>query len=116
MNNIEIQLFENVKEFVGSARKRFGVSELAADAVHNSLLKALKSGDQLHDEENAKAWFYRILRRTIVDLYRRRDARDRALERLEHELNAAPDACGVCLHALATPKHDTAVRQLDPAD
>ena len=46
MNDIETQLFENVKEFVGFARKRLGDPELAADAVQESLLKALKAVDQ----------------------------------------------------------------------
>jgi RNA polymerase sigma-70 factor (ECF subfamily) len=35
--------------------KRLGDPELAADAVQESLLKALKGADQLRDEENAKA-------------------------------------------------------------
>jgi RNA polymerase sigma-70 factor (ECF subfamily) len=37
-------------------------------------------------------WFYRILRHSIIDLYRRRDVRDRALERLQAELPEQPDA------------------------
>ncbi|HEX2244412.1 MAG TPA: sigma-70 family RNA polymerase sigma factor [Gammaproteobacteria bacterium] len=84
-------LLKNVDEFTGFARKRLGDPELAADAVQESLLKALKAADQIRDEENAKAWFYRILRRTIIDLYRRRDARDRALSGLERELTSLPD-------------------------
>ena len=70
MNNIETVLLENLKEFLGFARKRLGDPELAADVVQDSLLKALKAADQIRDEESAKAWFYRILRRTIIDLYR----------------------------------------------
>jgi DNA-directed RNA polymerase specialized sigma24 family protein len=58
-------LLKNVDEFTGFARKRLADPELAADAVQESLLKALKAADQIRDEENAKAWFYRILRRTI---------------------------------------------------
>lgn len=55
MNTIESHLLENVKEYLGFARKRLGDPELAADAVPESLLKALKGADQLRDEENAKA-------------------------------------------------------------
>jgi len=87
MATIETQLLENVREFTAFARKRLRDPELAADVVQESLLKALRSSDQLRDEENAKAWFYRILRRTIIDLYRRHDVRDRALEDLERELD-----------------------------
>jgi RNA polymerase sigma factor (sigma-70 family) len=38
------------------------------------------------------AWFYRILRRAVIDLYRRRDARSRAMGRLEEELRDSPSA------------------------
>jgi RNA polymerase sigma factor (sigma-70 family) len=121
MNDIETELFENVKEFVGFARKRLGDPELAADAVQDSLLKALKAGDQLRDEESAKAWFYRILRRTIIDLHRRRDARERALSALEHELKSPPDkeeerivcACIERLLPRMTPQYADLIRQLD---
>ena len=65
MSTIAIQLLENLNESVGFARNRLADLELAVDA------------DQVRDDESAKAWFYRILRRTIIDLYRRRDVRER---------------------------------------
>jgi RNA polymerase sigma-70 factor (ECF subfamily) len=92
MEKIESILLENVNEFVRFARERLGDADLAADAVQESLLKALKAADQLRGEESAKAWFYRILRRTIIDLYRRRDARGRMLADLEQELNSPSDS------------------------
>ena len=121
MNTIESHLLENVKEYLGFARKRLGDPELAADGVQESLLKALKGADQLRDEENAKAWFYGILRRTIIDLYRRRDARYRALAELERELNAPPDmadermvcACIEQLLPTMAPQYADVIRQLD---
>ena len=121
MEKLESYLLENVKEFVGFARKRLGDPELAADAVQESLLKALKAADQIRDAENARAWFYRILRRTIIDLYRRRDSRDRALVELEHELNSPPDkeeervvcACMERLLPGMTPQYAGLIRQLD---
>ena len=121
MEKIEAYLLENVHEFAGFARKRLGDPELAADAVQESLLKALKAADQIRDEENAKAWFYRILRRTIIDLYRRRDARDRALAGLERELNSPPDkeeesvVC-VCMERLLpgmTPQYAGLIQKVD---
>jgi RNA polymerase sigma-70 factor (ECF subfamily) len=121
MNNIEAVLLENVNEFVGFARKRLGDAELAADVVQDSLLKALKAADQIRDQENAKAWFYRILRRTIIDLYRRRDTRERALTEYEHELNSAPDndeervtcACMARLLPSMTPQYAGLIQQID---
>lgn len=120
MENIDT-LLENVHEFTGFARKRLGDPELAADVVQESLLKALKAADQIRDEENSKAWFYRILRRTIIDLYRRRDARHRALAGLESELNSPPDkeeegivcACMERLLSGMTPQYAGLIQKLD---
>lgn len=81
-------LLESLDEFVAFARTRVDDPELAADLVQESLLKAIKSSHQLRDNESARAWFYRILRHTIIDLYRRRGMEQRALERLQ---SAQPD-------------------------
>jgi RNA polymerase sigma-70 factor (ECF subfamily) len=121
MEKVENYLLDNLHEFTGFARKRLGDPELAADVVQESLLKALKAADQIRDEENAKAWFYRILRRTIIDLYRPRDARDRALEELEHELNSPADkeeerivcACMERLLPTMNPQYADLICQLD---
>jgi RNA polymerase sigma factor (sigma-70 family) len=91
MENLETYLLENTKEFVGFARKRLGDPEPAVDAVQDSVLKALKAAKQIRDEEKAKAWFYKIPRRTIIDLYPRRDTRARALAELERGVDGAPD-------------------------
>jgi RNA polymerase sigma factor (sigma-70 family) len=121
MEKIESYLMENLNEFVGFARKRLGNAELAADAVHESMLKALAGAEQIRDEEKAKAWFYRILRRTIIDLYRRRDARDRMLAGLEQELHSPPDSdeervvCGCMVRLLPTlaPQYADLIQRMD---
>ena len=113
-------MLDNVHEFAGFARKRVSDPELAADVVQDSLLKALKAADQLHDEESAKAWFYRILRRTIMDLYRCRDARGRMLAELKQELNSPPDpdekrvvcACMERLLPTMAPQYAGLIRRL----
>lgn len=91
MKKIENVLLKNLDEFVGFARRRLQDPELAADAVQDSLLKALRAADDIRDDEIARAWFYRILRRTIIDLYRRRGVRERALEKLQSEIVLPPD-------------------------
>ena len=121
MKTIESHLLENVNEYLGFARKRLRDPELAADAVQESMLKAWRAEAQIQDGEKTKAWFYRILRRTIIDLYRRRDARDKALAQLERELNAPPDteeerivcACMERLFPTMTPQYADLIRQLD---
>jgi RNA polymerase sigma factor (sigma-70 family) len=121
MEQVETYLLNNLREFVGFARKRLADPELAADAVQESLLKAVKAADQIRDEENAKAWFYRILRRTIIDLYRRRDARERALAELAPEIDSPADneeehvvcACIEGLLKTMNPQYADLIRQLD---
>ena len=90
MKDISEQLLSGLNEFLAFARGRLNDPKLAEDAVQESLLKAIRSSGQIREEENVKAWFYRILRRTIVDLYRRNDAHRRAFERLRQELEAPP--------------------------
>ena len=121
MATIETQLLENVREFTAFARKRLRDPELAADVVQESLLKALRSSDQLRDKENAKAWFYRILRRTIIDLYRGRDVRERALEDLERELDGVQNGeeervvCSCMEHLLTrmAAQYSELIRRID---
>jgi len=87
---MEESLLKNLRTFVAFARKRVGDAHLAEDVVQESLVKALASAKQPTKEEDTVAWFYRILRRSIIDLYRRTDARKRALEQFEKELHATP--------------------------
>jgi RNA polymerase sigma-70 factor (ECF subfamily) len=110
-----------LNEFTGFARQRLADPELAADAVQESLLKALKASGTVRDAQSAKAWFYRILRRTIIDLYRRRDVQERAAARMERELDASPMAdeeriaCACLSRLIPTlkPQYATLVRRID---
>lgn len=85
-------ILKNLQTFVAFARKRLGDPHLAEDVVQESLVKALASARQPVGEQDTVAWFYRILRRTIIDLYRRNDARARALEKVQRELPEIPSA------------------------
>lgn len=80
VKHIEEPLLKNLQTFVAFTRKRVGDPHLAEDVVQESLLKALRSDRKPAVHEDVIAWFYRILRRSIIDLYRRRDVRNRALE------------------------------------
>jgi len=89
---VEESILKNLQTFIGFARKRVGDEHLAEDVVQESLVKALAADRKPSGEEDITAWFYRILRRSIIDLYRRNDARSRALTRLEKELPETPSA------------------------
>ena len=121
MQRLENQLLQELEKFTAFVRGRVGDPHLAADVVQDSFLKAMKSVDQLRDDESTVAWFYRILRHSIIDLYRRRATSQAALDRLESELNSPPDAederaiCGCIESLIPTLNTDYAelIRRLD---
>ncbi|HWQ90946.1 MAG TPA: sigma-70 family RNA polymerase sigma factor [Clostridia bacterium] len=92
MAGIEEPIVENLRTFVSFARKRVADPHMAEDLVQESLVKALAAEHKPTNNESVVPWFYRILRRSIIDLYRRNDARGRSLERLSRELPEAPNA------------------------
>ncbi len=85
-------LLKNLQTFVAFARNRVGDTHLAEDIVQESLVKALRAARKPAREEQVVAWFYRILRRTIIDLYRRSSTRSRTLEAFKAELPETPVA------------------------
>jgi RNA polymerase sigma factor (sigma-70 family) len=89
---VEDALLKNLGVFVAFTRKRVGDSHLAEDIVQESLVKALAADRQPDQEEEITAWFYRILRRSIIDVYRRQETKSRALDRFEKELPEGPTA------------------------
>jgi RNA polymerase sigma-70 factor (ECF subfamily) len=118
---IETKLLQELEQFTNFVRSRVNDPHLAADVVQDSLLKAIKSVEQLRDDESVTAWFYRILRRSIIDLYRRRATNQAALERLEREFDGPQDteeervACRCVETLIPTLKPDYAelIQRLD---
>lgn len=94
-------LLANLGAFQGFARKRLGNDDLAADAVQESLLRALKAAPRLHHDHNLLAWFYRILRNVIVDLHRRHH-RERTLSEavLAESMEPDPELESAACHCL----------------
>jgi RNA polymerase sigma factor (sigma-70 family) len=99
-------LLANLAVFQSFARGRLHDEQLAADAVQESLLRALRSERVPSPDENVVAWFYRILRNVLTDLHRRRAVQTRALELFAAEESTAmtdeelhKQTCA-CLHRL----------------
>ncbi|MCE9612796.1 MAG: RNA polymerase sigma factor [Lentisphaerae bacterium] len=90
MNTVPPALSQNLATFTAFARKRLGDRALAEDVVQDSLLRALKADRVPANHDEVVTWFYRILRRAIIDIYRRRDTRQRALERFRAEFDESP--------------------------
>jgi RNA polymerase sigma-70 factor (ECF subfamily) len=92
MAHIEDAIIKNLQSFVAFARNRLGDHHLAEDVVQESLIKALNADQHPETEEETTRWFYRILRRSMIDVYRKQGARGCALERFEKELPETPGA------------------------
>lgn len=67
-------------EFLGFIAARVGEPAAAEDILQSAYVKAMEHGFQLRGEESVVAWFYRILRNSIIDHYRRGSARSKAHE------------------------------------
>jgi RNA polymerase sigma-70 factor (ECF subfamily) len=118
------QLVEQREAFVRFVRPRVESDAAAEEVVQAAFLRSVERAGALEADESATAWFYRILRNAVVDHYRRRDARGRALERLSVELpetfgEALPDdkarVCG-CVRSLAAtlkPEYAAVLEQVD---
>ncbi len=91
MASVEGAIIKNLQTFVAFARNRLGDHHLAEDVVQESLMKALAADRHPETDEETTAWFYRILRRSIIDVYRKQGARSRALDRFEKEFPETPD-------------------------
>lgn len=71
----------------------------AEEILQEAFAKSVEKGRQLRDDENAVAWFYRLLRNAVIDHYRRRSVETRALAQ---EARAADDAADAALDPEAT--------------
>jgi RNA polymerase sigma-70 factor (ECF subfamily) len=69
--------------------RRLGNATEADDLLQESLLRALQRGDRLRRGERVVPWFYRILRNSVADHFRRGAADQRKIERLGRELDGA---------------------------
>lgn len=79
-------LLENRRGFLRFLERRVGSPEEAEEVLQDAFTRAVAKRSTLRDEESAVAWFYRMLRNAVVDLYRRKDTSKRALESFGREL------------------------------
>jgi RNA polymerase sigma-70 factor (ECF subfamily) len=112
-------LMDERARFVRLARSRVATEADADDVVQRAMLRAAERASQIADLSRARAWFYRILRRTIVDHHRRK-ALDVNRETLDYELEAPNDqphvpACSCAVHLLGElrPSYAEVVRRVD---
>jgi len=117
------RLVECHRQFLGFLEKRVESRAVAEDILQDAFVRGLERGGELQGEESAVAWFYRILRNAVIDHYRRRDAKGRAMESFAREMENAEqrdvgletEICGCVLGLLDTLKAEyrDALRAVD---
>jgi len=73
------------QRFRAFLERRVGSRETAEDILQDGFVRALERADTLRAEASAVAWFYRLLRNSLVDHYRRATREDRALDAAARE-------------------------------
>ena len=116
-------LVDNHRKFLAFIEKRVGDRALAEDILQDAFVKSLEKQDEIRDETSSIAWFYRLLRNSIIDQYRRRASRSKALESLAMELKDAVEPppelrgaiCGCVTEVASTlkPEYAEAIRRVD---
>ncbi len=97
------ELLSLQSQFRGFLRHRLHSDSEVDDLLQNALVKALRRRSEVRENEKLVAWFYRILRRTLIDHQRSEIARTRRDDAWMRE--RTPDAvskktfCG-CFSAL----------------
>jgi RNA polymerase sigma factor (sigma-70 family) len=100
-------LVQHHQRFRDFLERRVGSRATAEELLQAAFVKGLERAGDLRDGESAVAWFSRLLRNTLIDFYRHRDAEQRALDRHAREIDTAtaPDsdlheAVCQCVHGL----------------
>jgi RNA polymerase sigma-70 factor, ECF subfamily len=111
------------EDFLAFLTPRVESRAVAEDILQAAFIKGLETDTALRDEASATAYFYRQLRRALVDYYRRRDVERRAQEREareadlstedEHALDHTVCACVKRLVGTLSPAHASILRAVD---
>lgn len=109
-------------QFVAFARRRVATDSDAEDLVQQAFTRAAEKLGDLRDPQRARAWFFRVLRRLVIDQYARRAMSERKLEELGSSLEVATAeetascACALGLLESLRPEYADIVKRVDLDD
>jgi RNA polymerase sigma-70 factor (ECF subfamily) len=116
-------LVGNHRTFLAFLERRVGDRALAEDILQDAFVRGMDKVGTLEKGESATAWFYRILRNSVIDHHRRRSSVDRKLEAFARELeqHTEPEtemrgAVCQCIGTLAValkPEYAEALRRIE---
>lgn len=70
--DVVARLVGNHRQFLSFLEARLKNRKEAEDVLQAAFVKALEKADTLRSDESAVAWFFRLLRNAVVDVYRKR--------------------------------------------
>lgn len=116
-------LVANHREFLDFLERRLGNRALAEDILQEAFARGIDKLAELKKDESAVAWFYRVLRNSVVDHYRRHASASRRLEafamELETQTEPSKEVEGVvckCVSQLANtlkPEYAEAIKRIE---
>lgn len=111
------------RRFLAFLEPRVESRDTAEELLQAALAKAVEKSGDIDSSDSAVAWFYRLLRNAVTDHYRRRAARDRALEAaasqaklesgFDDELHGEVCACFYDLLPTLKPSYADIIRAVD---
>jgi RNA polymerase sigma-70 factor, ECF subfamily len=119
------RLVEGHREFLAFLERRVESRAVAEDILQSAFARGLERGAGVQDEK-VVAWFYRVLRNSVIDHYRHRSTSARAMEAWGREFTDSqePDAalrqeicqCVSALFATLKPEYRDALQVVDLED
>ena len=113
-------LVANHREFLAFVQKRVVDRALAEEILQDAFVRSVDKLDTVRD--TAIGWFYRVLRNSIIDHYRRNAAAERRLEKLaaepaaddlDEELHRVVCKCVAQLADTLKPEYASALRRIE---
>jgi RNA polymerase sigma factor (sigma-70 family) len=86
LNNMIQRLLEQESAFRVFLRRRVGDEAVAEDLLQQSMIRAVQSHHSVRNDDSVVAWFYKIIRHTLIDYYRSKNAESRRNEAFLQEL------------------------------
>jgi RNA polymerase sigma factor (sigma-70 family) len=80
------RLLDHESAFRSFLRRRIGNETLVEDLLQQSFVRAVEHQHSLRNDDSVVAWFYRVLRNTVIDYYRSHGAESRRDEAFLQEL------------------------------
>jgi RNA polymerase sigma factor (sigma-70 family) len=84
--NMVRRLLEHESAFRSFLRRRISDEALVEDLLQQSFVRAVEHQHSLRNDDSVVAWFYRVLRNTVIDYYRSHGAESRRDEAFLQEL------------------------------